>query len=119
MITEFVGVNFYGSSTEEMVEFYRDKMGIPLISEGFGGQDGAEVGFEKSQTTLIFWNAARWSQEIGTMMFVFKCDNLNDEYKRLKEKGIELDPPLKASWGGRELYVNDPNGNRILLLENL
>ncbi|KMQ32176.1 VOC family protein [Bacillus cereus] len=118
MIKGFVGINLYGDSTEEMVAFYRDKLGVPLHSEGFGGFEGAEVGVKGTQTNLIFWDAPKWNQEIGTVMFVFKCDSLDTAYEELKEKGVELAPPVRASWGGRELYVNDPMGNRILLLEN-
>ncbi len=34
----------------------------------------------------------------------------------LKEKGIFLEPPKVAIWGGKELFVKDPDGNTILIL---
>jgi len=49
---------------------------------------------------------------------VFKCDDhdKNKTYEELKQKGVSLDPPKTAVWGGKELYVKDPDGNIILLL---
>lgn len=49
-------------------------------------------------------------------MLVFDCDDLDKTYEELLTKGLNIDPPRTAVWGGRELYVTDPDGNTILLL---
>lgn len=48
---------------------------------------------------------------------VFRCENLYKTYHDFKEKGVILDPPNTAVWGGKELTVIDPDGNNILMLE--
>jgi len=49
--------------------------------------------------------------------FVFLCDNIDKTYHELKEKGVILDPPITAVWGGKEINVKDPDDNNILLLK--
>ena len=42
-----------------------------------------------------------------------KLDKL---YADLKAKGVELNPPKTADWGGQELVMQDPDGNTIIVL---
>jgi catechol 2,3-dioxygenase-like lactoylglutathione lyase family enzyme len=116
MIKEFVSVNLYTVLPEEIVAFYRDKLGIPCLFEGYGGLDGAQVGFPDSHAHLTVWDSTKWGDQ-GELAFVFRCDSLDATYAELKSKGVEADPPYTASWGGRELLVRDPLGNKIWLLE--
>ena len=48
----------------------------------------------------------------------FDIDKMEEfkTYQELKEKGVALDPPTTAVWGGKELFVKDPDGNTILIL---
>ena len=116
MIKEFVSVNLYAGAPAEVIAFYRDKLGIPCLAEGFGDMDGAQVGFSDSNARLTVWDSPKWGSQ-GELAFVFRCDNLDSTYAELKARGVELDPPYTASWGGREMLVLDPLGNKIWLLE--
>ena len=52
------------------------------------------------------------------MNLVFNCDDLEKTYSELKEKGVTLDPPRIADWGGLELILLDIDENKLLLLES-
>jgi predicted enzyme related to lactoylglutathione lyase len=108
-------INITASDPAALVEFYTEVMGVPLLEEGFGSYDGAQLGFLKGAPSICIWDN-KWGQ-YGKPTLVFKCDSLDRTYEELKLKGLEIDPPFTAYWGGRGLTLNDPDGNIILLLE--
>ncbi|SET33461.1 Glyoxalase-like domain-containing protein [Natronincola peptidivorans] len=118
MIKRFECINIYTENTKRLVEFYNDKLGIPIVFEGFGNYDGAKIGFNKTEAGIVIWDEKKWGKgHVGKANFVFSCDNLDTTYEELKAKGVELDPPIIADWGGREMNLKDLDGNNILLLE--
>ena len=117
MIVKFGGMNISSANPEAMVRFYTETLGIPLLSGGPGDYDGAEVGYDIDQPHIWIWDAARWGRaNAGAVTFVFECDDHDKTYEELTRKGLTLDPPVVASWGGKELHVKDPDGNTLLLL---
>ncbi|MDH5770981.1 MAG: VOC family protein, partial [Candidatus Bathyarchaeota archaeon] len=43
--------------------------------------------------------------------------NVDDEYKALKEKGVQfLTEPKDQYWGGRTAKFTDPDGNKFILV---
>ena len=92
MIKEFSGINISTKDPEMLVKFYNEKLGIPIVKEGFGNYDGAELGFDKDAPVIYIWD------------------------EELKLNGVELNPPITAEWGGKELKVVDPEGNKLTLL---
>jgi catechol 2,3-dioxygenase-like lactoylglutathione lyase family enzyme len=116
MIIRFGGMNISSKNPAAMVEFYNEKLGIPVLGDE-GEIDGAEIGFDIKQPHIWIWDEGKWGKaNAGTVTFVFECDDHDKTYKELKQKGIKLDPPTTASWGGKELYMKDPDGNTILIL---
>ena len=119
MIIKFGGMNISSKNPEAMTKFYNEKLGIPVLGDDPAdfGFDGAEIGFDIRQPHIWIWDENKWGKaNAGTVTFVFECDDHNKTYEELKQKGVELDPPATASWGGKELYVKDPDGNTILIL---
>ena len=115
MLKSFLCVNMTASDPEVLVKFYTEIMGVPLLEGGPGNYDGSYLGFIKDAPAFCIWDK-KWGQyEKPTL--VFKCDSLDKTYEELKGKGVELEPPFTASWGGRELTLKDPDGNSIMLLE--
>lgn len=47
---------------------------------------------------------------------VFDTDNIKKTYEDIKSKGIEIEPPRTAHWGGQELLLADSDGNKIMFL---
>ena len=117
MLTMFGGMNISSKDPEAMVKFYNEKLGIRILSNDLTNYDGIEIGFRMDQPRIWIWDEAKWGKSnTGTVTFVFQCDDHDRTYQELKRKGVELDPPAVASWGGMELYVKDPDGNTILIL---
>jgi uncharacterized glyoxalase superfamily protein PhnB len=49
----------------------------------------------------------------GGVVFLV-VDDVDALYAELKAKGVEIDlEPTDQSWGNREMYVKDPDGNSI------
>lgn len=117
MITRYHGVNLSSKNPELLVKFYNEILGIPITQIDEGSYDGAELGFNKEAPVITVWDENRWGKASeGPVNFVFHCDDLEKTYLELKHKGVDLYPPAIAEWGGKELPLVDPDGNKILLL---
>ncbi len=120
MIKKFGGINISSKNTELLAKFYNEKLGIPILTENPSqcGYDGVELGFNAKEPVIWIWDKNKWGKSnFGAVTFVFLCDDLDKTYLELKEKGVILDPPIKAVWDGKELNVKNPDGNNILMLE--
>ncbi len=116
MIKEFSCVNISSNQPEVLVKFYSETLNIPII-EFDENYDGVALGFIKEAPTIMIWDQRKWGPSSeGKVYFVFNCDDLDKTYQELLDKGLELDPPITAVWGGKELNVLDPDGNKLLLL---
>ena len=46
----------------------------------------------------------------------FECDEIDDEYKRLRGAGAEFEhPPTDMPWLWREARLRDPDGHRLCI----
>lgn len=117
MITKFQCINLSSKDSKSLVEFYNEKLGIPIL-EFDEAYDGVALGFLEDAPSIVIWDENKWGKSSeGKVNLVFSCDNLDMTYEDLKNKGIVLDPPTVAVWGGKELNLNDLDGNKLLLLE--
>ncbi len=116
MIVKYHCVNLSSLNPKALVDFYHKKLGIPIL-EGDENYDGVSLGFIKDAPVIVIWDENKWGKSSeGCVNFVFNCDDLEKTYEELKEKGVILDPPITAAWGGKELPFRDLDGNKILLL---
>ena len=106
---------------EGMAAWYRDVVGLKQnfdldVFKGFVTEDG------------FFFNMSKRSDEHngtypqgrnGTMNLGFCVPthkNVDIEYERLIKAGaIAIEPPITTSWGHRDAYVADPEGNIICI----
>lgn len=117
MITKFHGINISSQNPEQLVNFYNKTLGIPILQKDPDSYDGAELGFIEGAPVITIWDEARWGKSSeGVVNFVFSCDDLDKTYEQLKTKGLDIPPPITAVWGGKELLLRDPDGNKVLLL---
>jgi len=119
MITKFEGINISSKNTLEFKRFYADLLGIPILSTDFsetGDYDGTSFGFMENAPCIILWDENKWGKCGDGVVLVFNCDDLDETYKELLKKGLNIMPPVTAVWGGKELWLSDPDGNKILLL---
>ncbi|MCL2518493.1 MAG: VOC family protein [Oscillospiraceae bacterium] len=116
MITKFRGMNISSKDPKRLALFYRDVLGVKML-ENDPNYDGVTFGNNENEPIFWIWDENNWGKaNEGPVCFVFDCDDHNKTYEELKAKGVELDPPITASWGGTELHLKDPDGNKILIL---
>lgn len=117
MITKYHCLNISSKDSEKLVKFYNEKLGIPIL-EFDKNYDGVSLGFIKGAPSIVIWDENKWGKSSeGKVNVVFSCDDLDKTYEELKDKGVKLDAPLRAVWGGKELPFFDLDGNKVLLLE--
>ncbi|MBF4691499.1 VOC family protein [Fusibacter ferrireducens] len=117
MINGFHCINISTKQPEGLVKFYNEKLNVPII-EFDENYDGVSLGFIKDAPVIVIWDENKWGKSNeGTVNLVFRCDNIDKTYLELKEKGVLVDPPQIASWGGKELPLKDIDGNKVLILE--
>ena len=88
------------------IEFY-EKLGSELL---YGGD---RAGFSSLKAGEAFVNLVasseydhRWWGRV-----IFRVDDVDGQYRVLREKGLEPQPPTDASWGERFFHVLDPDGH--------
>lgn len=110
-------VNVSSKNPEQLVKFYNEKLGVPLTNPPENDYDGVSLGFIKGSPEITIWDENKWGKSSeGAINFVFTCDDIDKTYKELRTKGVKLDPPRTADWGGKELVFLDPDGNKIMVL---
>lgn len=63
------------------------------------------------------WNENNWGKSTaGFVTVVLETDDVYKTYEEIKSKGIMIDPPRTADWGGQELVFKDIDGNIVMLL---
>ena len=116
MINRFSGTNISSTNPKRLVEFYRDILSIPMLEDD-KNYDGVTFGFMKEAPVFWIWDENKWGKSSeGKVQLVFDADELEELYNHLKSKGAAVEKPIVAPWGGTELKVTDPDGNKILIL---
>jgi predicted enzyme related to lactoylglutathione lyase len=118
MINSFLCTNIFSKSSKLLIDFYHEKLGIPILNTIVNDSDGVNLGFLENAPTICIWDANKWGAPVqGTTSLVFICDNLNETCSELNKKGLVFDPPVKFEWGTHELRLRDPDGNEIVVVE--
>ena len=109
-------MNISSKDPKKLALFYQDILGVKML-ESDPDFDGVTFGNNKNEPIFWIWDENKWGKSNeGPVCLVFECDNHDKTYQELKQKGISLDPPKTAVWGGMELFIKDPDGNNILIL---
>ena len=117
MITRFSGINISSKNPKRLVEFYKDILKIPVLEDD-PNYDGVTFGFIKDAPVFWIWDENKWGKSNeGPVLLVFDAENLEELHKYLVSMNVNTEKPSIASWGGKELKVVDPDGNKLLILE--
>lgn len=115
MIKNFKCVNISSKDPKALADFYR-AIGAPVFIED-DNYDGWYIGNPEQGGTVCVWNENNWGKSTaGFVTVVLETDDVQKTYAEIKSKGIVIDPPRTADWGGQELVFNDPDGNVVMLL---
>lgn len=115
MITKFKCTNISSKDPKALADFYKT-IGAPVLIED-GNYDGWYIGDPKQGGTVCVWDENNWGKSTaGFVTVVLETDDVHKTYEEILLKGIRIDPPRTADWGGQELVFHDPDGNIVMLL---
>jgi predicted enzyme related to lactoylglutathione lyase len=101
---------------ERSRRFYGEVLGLAVYRE-FGPPDHPGVVFFLGQGFLEVSGQARDGAEPGLSLWM-QVRDVAAEHERLLAAGVAvLRPPLRESWGLVEMWIADPDGMRIVVVE--
>ena len=110
MAIHFGGINFCTKNPEKVYEFYKN-MGLEIKEEPDTNDEHYGASFALGgDSTLWIWRSEGVQLVIG-------CDDMDETYAELSAKGYAVTPPELMFYGGREMTLTDPMGNKILFLD--
>ena len=103
------------------VRFYRDTLGLSL---GFGDEDSGYGSFATDGGTLALFQRSEQT-EVATLrdpgdsaLVVLEVEDADAEAARL-ESHVVGGPVSRPDWGGRVVYLRDPDGNLVELFQSI
>lgn len=108
------------ATQEEMLEFYRDRLGIALQWDNgisFNWQDDMD-GRDGNTIWSVFANDSDYFEpSISTFMVNYRVADLDAMMIELEKEGVNIDPKRDDSEYGKFAWVYDPDGNKVELWE--
>jgi catechol 2,3-dioxygenase-like lactoylglutathione lyase family enzyme len=107
-----------GSDLDRSRRFCRDVLGLAIYRE-FGTPDDPGVVFFPGPGLLeVSAHAAGSRGQSGMMMIWIQVRDIHAEHARLAAAGISiLREPATEPWGLIEMWIEDPDGIRLVLVE--
>lgn len=99
---------------KKAISFYRDTLGLKIKKEW-----SYYVIFDLLGTiTFAIMLGGKKGRKEGAPNIYFAVENLDEEYEKLEEKGVNfVKPPKKQYWGGYAALFADPDENLIYLVQ--
>lgn len=118
MLTKIATVAVYVNDQEAAERFWVDQVGFVRKEKKKMGPDGywLEVAPENAQSHLVLYPMSMMpNADIHKASIVFVCDDIEQTYQQLKERGVLfLGEPQKMQWGSF-VQFQDNEGNEYLL----
>jgi uncharacterized glyoxalase superfamily protein PhnB len=130
MIDNIGGIVIFVSNQAKAIEFYTQKLGFDVKGEyPYKKTKWVEVGPKTSTTTISLMEPhpdmmtneeiEQAKKEIGTMTTLwFYTKDINNTYKELQEKGVNITEPKKQDWGGIMSHIKDQDNNILTLISS-
>ena len=101
---------------ERSLRFYRDVLGLAVYRE-FGPPDHPGVVFFLGQGLLEVSGHAAGAPGQSVLIWI-QVRNVREEHARLAAAGVPvIREPVTEPWGLAEMWIEDPDGIRIVLVE--
>ncbi len=104
---------------DESVNFYKEIIGLDVVRRF--STDHGEIAFLGKGETQIELIEVETETEINTgfdISWGFQTENLDETLQLLKEKGVEvLTPVIQPNPHVKFVFINDPNGMKIQIVE--
>lgn len=104
------------NNIEESLHFYSDQLGFEISRHSPDSEPPmATLRAGALKITL--------AQHLETMLrrgrgvtFFLAVDNVDEYYRHLSERGVEVMPPIDEGWGGRFITLQDPDKYRFFFV---
>ncbi|WP_040949718.1 VOC family protein [Gorillibacterium massiliense] len=117
MIEKLYCVNLYTSKIDRMIQFYHDILEIPILFHGFNGTtDGTKIGYGVDKFQIALWDKEYWKKGFGGPVEIAIRGNIDAIYEAITKHKYPIEP-IKDLGFGRILYILDPEGNRLAIME--
>ena len=119
MAIKFSGINIFSKDAMAAYEFYKG-LGLAAnkVDEDYSNQWWCAE-FDINGSTLWIWKGQD-GNSANCVELVMNCcglDAMNKLYEDLKAKGYAVSKPEQQFYGGWEMHLVDPDGNKILFLD--
>ena len=116
-------IRYFVKDVERSIEFYTGSLGFKLE------QQGSKAFAKVSMNDLTLWLAGpqssaarpmpdgRHPEPGGWNRFVLEVENLPSQIKALQHKGVHFRNELVEGPGGKQILLEDPDGNVIELFQ--
>lgn len=117
-------VNIPTPNAKRLADFYQKVLGAN-IDESHGGPQRIEIWFGYDKDSTVFLVATqdteyKKTETTACQGFEFYVSDVEAEYNRIQELGIEIkEPPKDLPWGYRYFHLVDPDGNGIDIVQML
>ena len=117
MAIHFDGINILSKDAYKAYEFYKGLgFNVKEVDSDYNSEWWCAQ-FDINGSTLWIWK----SRDVNTVengahksiIFVVRCDDIQESYKEFKEKGYAVSQPKKMFYGNWEMNLTDPDGNEI------
>ncbi|HVQ36198.1 MAG TPA: VOC family protein [Pyrinomonadaceae bacterium] len=104
------------NNLEESVQFYQDQLGFE-VKKYTPDSEPPMATLQGGSLRITL------AQQLETMLrrgrgvnFFFGVDDVDQYYRELSQRGLELHPPTDEGWGGRFITVQDPDKYRLFFV---
>ena len=113
---------------ERSLIFYRDVLGFsfekPAKPDGVVGYSGKlKVGiYDRNWLPKLFGDRGKQMISGTPFLLSMSVDNLDQVYQKMLDLNLEIDiiaPPAVMSWGQRLLFLGDPDGNILEIVQSV
>lgn len=96
---------------KKVAAFYRSVLKLPQEE----GDDVHQFITMDDKVAITVYNDGSLKENNNrNITIAFTVDDVDEEYQRLSDLGIEIiEPPTTRPWGARNMHFTDPDGNHI------
>jgi predicted enzyme related to lactoylglutathione lyase len=98
----------------KLAKFYRKILKIPVENESETNNEIHQVILREGTGLTVYNNGKIKNNMNENICLAFTVDDVEEEYKRLVDIGVNiLDPPKIQPWGAKNMRFCDPDSNQL------
>jgi catechol 2,3-dioxygenase-like lactoylglutathione lyase family enzyme len=109
-VEKISAVTFRVLDMRASVRFYRDALGMELLS---GGEHTFFSSLRAKDGNTPILNLEQGRSVPGWGRMIFYVDDVDTFWEYLRDKGFAPEKPCDASWGERYFHMPDPDGHEL------